>query len=116
MTHKQEFFKRNNIKDESLSLREISALSGVSVADLKKIDDRGKGAWKTNIKSVRMKGTFKKNVDAPRSAKLSAEAWSRSRIYAFVNKLDKVREGKTKTINQDFDIAKKYVKNIKFKK
>lgn len=112
MTHKTQFFKRHKIKSNSLSLKQISKLSGVSITDLKKIDLRGRGAWKTNIKSVRMKGTYKKNVDAPRSKKLSAEQWGIARVYAFVNKLDRIKEGKQKYMNHDCDIAKKYYKIV----
>lgn len=113
MTHKSEFLRRHNIRDRSLSLEEISAISGVSLSDLKEIDLRGRGAWGSNIKSVRMKGTFEKDVDAPRSQKLSAEQWSRARIYAFVNKLDRIKEGKQKYMNQDCDLAKKYYDKFK---
>ena len=113
MTHKSEFLRRHNIRERSLSLEEISAISGVSLSDLKEIDLRGRGAWKTNIKSVRMKGTFEKDVDAPRSQKLSAEQWGIARVYAFVNKLDKIKEGKQKRLNQDCDIAKKYYDKFK---
>lgn len=114
MTHKSEFFKRHNIKEDSLSIKEIAKIGGISEADAEKINDRGKGAWSTNLKSVRMKGTFKKNVDAPRSQKLSAERWGIARLYAFVNKLDKIKAGGKKIINQDPDIARKYIKDIKF--
>jgi len=113
MTHKTQFLRRHNIRERSLSLEEISAISGVSLSDLKEIDKRGKGAWKTNIKSVRMKGTYEKNVDAPRSQKLSAEEWGRARIYALVNKLDRIKEGKQKRLNQDCDIARKYYDKFK---
>jgi hypothetical protein len=52
---------------EPLSIKMISKLGGISTADGEEIYERGRGAWKTNIKSVRMKGTFKKDVDAPRA-------------------------------------------------
>lgn len=113
MTHKTEFFKRHNIKDKSLSLQEIRAISGVSLADLKEIDLRGRGAWKTNIESVRVKGTYEKDPNVARKDKLSAEQWGIARVYAFVNKLDKIKEGAQKRINQDCDIARKYIKDVK---
>jgi len=112
-THKKEFFKRHNIKEESLELGEISKISGVSFEDLKEVYERGRGAWKTNIASVRVKSSFKKDPSAPRSAKLSAEQWGYARVYAFVNKLDRIKEGKQKRLNQDCDIGRKYYKSLK---
>ena len=112
-THKKQFFKRHNVKEDSLSLGEISKISGVSFADLKEVYNRGVGAHKTNPQSVRMKGTFKKNVKAPISQKLSKEQWGQARVYAFVNKLDRIKEGKQKRLNQDCDVAKKYYKDFK---
>jgi len=112
-THKKEFFKRHNIKEESLGLGEISKISGVSFADLKEVYNRGIGAHKTNPQSVRMKGTFKKNVKAPMSMKLSKEQWGTARVYGFVNKLDRIKEGKQKRLNQDCDIGRKYYKSLK---
>jgi hypothetical protein len=32
-----------------------------------------------------MKGTFKKNVDAPMSQKLSKEQWAYARVYSYLN-------------------------------
>jgi hypothetical protein len=112
-THKKQFFKRHNVKEDSLSLKEISKISGVSLADLKEVYNRGIGAYKTNPQSVRMKGTFKKNVKAPMNMKLSKEQWGMARCYAFVNKLDRIKEGKQSRINQDCSIAKKYYKSVK---
>ncbi len=112
-THKKQFFKRHNIKEESLGLGEISKISGISFADLKEVYNRGRGAWKTNIASVRVKGSFKKDPSAPRSAKLTAEQWGIARVYGLVNKLDRIKEGKQKRINQDCDIARKYYKSVK---
>jgi hypothetical protein len=114
MTHRTQFLKRHGITEPNLS--KISRASGVSVADLKEIDKRGRGAWKTNPESVRLKGSFKKDPTAPRSAKLSAEQWGMARLYAMVNKLDLIREGKQKRINQDCDIARKYIASIQCEK
>ena len=44
MTHKTQFLRRHNIRERSLSLDEISAISGVSLSDLKEVDKRGRGA------------------------------------------------------------------------
>lgn len=89
-THKQQFNKRHGFeRDASHTLYELSKISGYPVSTLNEIYERGRGAWVTNIDSVRMKGTFKKNVKAPRSKKLSAEQWGVARIYAFLNKIEK---------------------------
>ena len=108
LTHKQQFNKYFGFKiNESHSIKDLSKLSGISYEILKKVDLRGRGAWKTNIRSVRTKGTFKKNEDLPRSKKLSAEQWGMARVYAFINKLLK-----GKVLNHDIDLALK-IKNIK---
>ena len=70
--------------DQELSLSEIAQLSGMPRAALQEVYNRGIGAWKTNPQSVRLKGTFEKNVDAPRSAKLGKEQWAMARVYSFV--------------------------------
>jgi hypothetical protein len=90
--------------DYSLSLGQISRLSGVPKAALQEVYNRGTGAWKSNPESVRLKSDFSKNPDLgsfPRSARLSKEQWSMARVYSFVDK------GKTYR-TADSDIAKKY--------
>lgn len=115
-THKKQFFKRHNIKEDSLTVGEIAKIAGISNEDANDIFNRGIGAHKTNPESVRMKGTFKKNPSAPISKKLSAEQWAYARLYAFVNKLDRIKEGKQKYLNQDCDIGRKYYKKVECKK
>ena len=108
-THRIQFLRRRGLdENKGYSLTFLSKETGVKRKDLQEVYDRGAGAWKTNIKSVRMKGTFKKNVNAPRSQKLSKNQWSMSRVYAFLNKLDNIMLGKRKTMNQDQDIFRKY--------
>jgi hypothetical protein len=104
-THREEFLKANGLpKDATLSLIEISRLSGVPVSALQEIERRGAGAWKTSLSSVRLAKDFSKNPNTkafPRSARLGQEQWARARVYSFVN------HGKTfKTA--DSDIAKEY--------
>ncbi len=107
-THKQQFNKRMGFKlNQSHSLNELSKLSKIPLKILKQVDLRGRGAWKTNIRSVRQKGTFIKNLNLPRSQKLSAEQWGRARVMAFINKLQKGT-----ILNHDVDLAKK-IPNIK---
>jgi hypothetical protein len=101
LTHKQQFNKRYGFPlNKSHSLKELSKLSMFPLRTLKEVDLRGRGAWKTNIRSVRTKGTFKKNENLPRSKKLSAEQWGIARVYAFINKIQKGA-----TLNHDTDLV-----------
>ncbi len=102
-THKQQFNKRLGFqKNKSHSLIELSRITKIPFFILEKVNLRGKGAWKTNIKSVRTKGTFIKNLNVPRSKKLTAEQWGIARVYAFINKLQKPM-----ILNHDIDLARK---------
>ena len=102
-THKQQFNKRMGFKkNKSHSLIELSMISKIPFFILEQVDLRGRGAWKTNIKSVRQKGTFIKNLNLPRSQKLSAEQWGIARVYAFINKLQKPM-----VLDHDIDLAEK---------
>ena len=103
-TYKQKFNKKfKQEKDESNSKSKISKLSGIPKSILDDVYDRGIGAYKTQPQSVRMKGTFKKNVKAPLSQKLSKEQWAIARVYAFVMKTLNPKEPQ----NQDKDLIKK---------
>ena len=106
-TNRERFLKQHGLpKDTSLSLEEISKLSGMPIDALQQVYNRGVGAWKTNIRSVRLRPNsgfgpaFKKDVDAPRSAKLSKEQWGFGRTFAFVMKTKKVFYGADKDIAQ----------------
>ena len=108
-TNREKFLKKHNLPmDTSLSLNEISKLAKMPMNALRKVYDRGIGAAKTNLESVRLRpGTkygpaYKKNVDAPASAKLSPEQWGYGRTYAFVMKTPKVFKG------ADRDVAEMY--------
>ncbi len=51
--------------------------------------NRGVGAWKTNIESVRLKKDYSKNPDTtkyPRSSRLGKENWAFARVYSFIDK------------------------------
>ena len=48
-----------------------------------------------------MKGTYKKNVVAPTSSKLSKEQWGYARVYAFLNKIETKQ-----TLNHDVDLRR----------
>lgn len=71
---------------------------------LQEIFNRGVGAWKNSLSSVRLKKDFSKNPDVkkyPRSARLGKEEWAFARLYSFINK------GKT-FYTADADIARRY--------
>jgi hypothetical protein len=111
MTHRIKWLKRNGFDtNKSYSINQLSEMSKVSKGDLQKIFNRGVGARKSNPKSVRLKGSFKKDPSKSLRFKLSGRQWGMARIYAFLNKIDMIKQGKLKDINQDPDIAEKYVK------
>jgi len=102
-THRDEFYEYYGInKDMSLSINDISRISGISKKILQQVYNRGVGAWKTNISSVRLKKDFSKNPDTtkyPRSTRLTKEQWGFARIYSFVT-------GGTTFHTADSDLAK----------
>jgi len=104
-THRLQFLKKMDLpKDSSFSIEELAELTDLPVEALYEIRDRGVGAWKNSLSSVRLKKDFSKNPDTskyPRSARLTKEQWAIARVYSFLNK------GKT-FYTADSDIAKKY--------
>jgi hypothetical protein len=86
LTNRTKFYKKHNIPlTQSLSLKEISALSKMPIKALQEVYNRGIGAHKTNLQSVRLK-TGEKNVTAPASRKMSPEQWAFGCLYSFVMK------------------------------
>jgi len=85
MTHRESFLKKKGLPDKPYSLKELSDASGVKMTILRQVYNRGIGAYKTNPVSVRMQGSFKKNVAAPLSMKLSKEQWAMARVYSFLD-------------------------------
>ena len=85
-TYRTDFLKKHGLEDKGYSLEELAKISGEPLAILKKVADRGYGAYNTQPKSVRMKGTFKKGVNAPMSMKLSPQQWSMARVYSYIMK------------------------------
>lgn len=88
LTNKQRFLRKHHLSPQTtLSLGEIARLSKMPKAALQEVYNRGVGAWKTNIASVRVKGSFAKNPDTrrfPRSARLGRQQWAHARVYSFV--------------------------------
>ncbi len=88
-TYKQKFNKKYNQPiDKSNSIPEISKLSGFQLAGLKKIYEKGMGAFYTNPTSVR------KSVSSP-------QQWAIARIYSAV------MGGKAAKVDADLLIKKK---------
>jgi hypothetical protein len=90
--------------DKHYSLQDLSRYSHIPVAALQEVYNRGTGAWKNNIASVRLKKDFSKNPNVaayPRSARLTKEMWSYARVYSFIDKGTTYR-------TTDADIARKY--------
>jgi hypothetical protein len=85
MTHRENYIKKMKIPDESYNLTELSKISGYPRKTLQEVYNRGIGAYNTNPESVRLKGSFKKNVAAPMSQKLSKEQWAFGRVYSFLD-------------------------------
>lgn len=85
LTHRQQWLRKNKLEDRPYSLAELSKMSKVPLKTLQEIYNRGIGAYKTQPTSVRMKGTFEKNVVAPMSMKLSKEQWGMARVYSWLN-------------------------------
>lgn len=105
LTNRERFLKKHNLsKDTSLSLQEISKLSGMPYSALKMVYNKGLGAYFTNPESVRLKGTFKKDPNAPLSMKLSPQQWGMSRVYAFVMKSKKVFYEADRHISEMYDL------------
>jgi hypothetical protein len=71
---------------------------------LEQVYQKGVGAYYTNPTSVRMQGTFEKNVAAPMSQKLSPQQWAMARVYAFVMKTKPVFHGADRHIAEEFGL------------
>jgi hypothetical protein len=85
MTHRQNVLRKYKLEDKSYSLQELAKISGEPVATLQEVYNRGIGAYKTQPSSVRMKGTFKKGVNAPMKMKLSPQQWAYARVYSYLD-------------------------------
>jgi hypothetical protein len=104
LTNKKQFLKKHSLpEDTSLSLEDMSNLSGMPVEALQTVYNRGVGAWKQNPGSVRlMDGS--KNPSAPRSRKMSKEQWGASRVYAFLMKTKKVYYGADDDVREHYGL------------
>jgi len=71
-------------KNSSHSLNDIAKTTGIKKSILQEVYNRGTGASKNNIASVRVASTGKKDPKAPRRVKMTKEQWSYARVYSFV--------------------------------
>jgi hypothetical protein len=94
-TNREKFLKKHGLpSDYSPTMREIAQLSDMPV----------QAAYHTNPESVRVKGTFKKDPEAPLSRKLSPQQWAQGRVMAFVMKTKKVFYGADRHIAEEFGL------------
>ncbi len=85
-TNKEKFNKKYGFPlQASHSKKEISKLSGVSMATLNKVYDRGLGARKSNPQSVRTLAGKKTGTNTLKG-KMSGPQWAMARIYSYVMK------------------------------
>ena len=104
-TNREKFLTKHGlVKDTSLSLHEIASYAHMPVAALRKVYEKGLGAYHTNPESVRVAGTFKKDPSAPLSRKLSPQQWGYARVFAFVMKTPKVFYGADKHIAEQYKL------------
>jgi len=109
LTNKQKYNKKYKFKpNSSHSLNAISKKTGVDRKIIQEVYNRGTGAWKGNIASVRVAATGKKDAKAPRRVKMTKQQWSVARVYSFVM-------GGTTQKTADADLWKRHLKNIKKK-
>jgi hypothetical protein len=85
MTHREKVLKRYGLPDQSYSKQELSKITKVPLKIIQEVYNRGIGAYHTNPESVRLSGSYVKNVKAPLKYKLSKEQWAMARVYSFLD-------------------------------
>jgi hypothetical protein len=84
-TYKQRYNKKYGFKkDDSHDLNDISKTTKIKKSILQEVYNRGTGAWKNNIASVRLKSGKKDSLVKDRAKKMGKEQWSYARVYSFV--------------------------------
>jgi hypothetical protein len=90
LTYREKFIKEYGVPDRSYSLLELARITKIPRRILQQVYNRGIGAFKNSgsvygvARSVRLKNSYVKNVDAPAKFKLSKENWAFGRIYSFI--------------------------------
>lgn len=103
-SYKQKFNKKYGFSlNEPHNLNEISKITKVKKSILQQVFNRGVGAHKSNIASVRLKSGKKDYSVLDASKKMTAEQWAYARLYSFV------MGGKTSK-TADFDLYSKRFK------
>lgn len=85
LTHRERVIHRLGLENKPHSLAVLAKASKVPKSILQQVYNRGIGAYKTNPMSVRLAGSFIKNVPAPMAFKLSKEQWAMARVYSFLD-------------------------------
>lgn len=84
-THRENVLRQWKLEDKPYNLKQLSDITSIPISILQEVYNRGIGAYSTSPTSVRLKGSFVKNVDAPMSKKLSKENWAMARVYSFID-------------------------------
>jgi len=85
-THKERVCERYGLDPkQTYSIATLSKISKVPKKILLEVYNRGLGAWGNNNKSVRLKGSYVKNVDTSYRFKLSAPQWASARVWSFID-------------------------------
>ena len=104
-TNKKKFLKLHGLPETtSLSIDDMSNLSGVPAEALQIIFNRGVGAWKSSPRSVKLKDTFGKDPTAPRQSRIGKEQWAGGRLYAFLMKTKKVYYGSDNDVREAYGL------------
>lgn len=84
-SYKDKYNKKYGFKKgDSHDLSSISKTTKIKKSILQEVYNRGVGAWKTNIASVRLKSGKKDFSVTDRSKKMGKEQWAYARVYSFV--------------------------------
>jgi len=85
-THRENVCKRYGLDPEKgYNVHALSKITKIPVSILSEVYSRGLGAWGNNNKSVRLKGSYVKNVDTSYKYKLSAPQWAAARVWSFID-------------------------------
>ena len=87
-------------KDESHSLYELSKITNIKLSIINNAYNRGRGAWKSNPKSVRSLDGSKRQEGFSKSNRMSPEQWGFERVYSLI-----IRNSKAKSKGKsDYDL------------
>jgi len=84
-SHKEKYNKKFGFpKGTSHSIADMAKTTKIKKSILQQVYNRGTGAWRNNIASVRLKSGKKDFSVTDRSKKMSKEQWSYARVYSFL--------------------------------